>query len=139
VVELYDNTPYLDDDLSSGEEEEEEEIEEVITVVRNEIKIPVVVTENWQQTMVERIVIEDRLGETIVVDDSQDKIEELTATIARLREELIYTNVELVRVQSTLHQNPESKPPEKLFFLKEAWDVQYHLRTRNGQRVSLCL
>jgi hypothetical protein len=47
------------------------------------------VTENWQQTTVEMIVIEDNVGETIVIDDSEDKIEELTATIVRQREELV--------------------------------------------------
>ena len=109
LVEIYDDPPDLDDDLSSDEEEEEKiEEEDAITLlgVRNENEIPVVgVTENQQQTIVETIVIEERLGETVVIDDSHDQIVELTAMIARLREELAVRNVELVRVQSTLRQN----------------------------------
>ena len=106
LVEIYDDTLDLDDDLSSDDKEEEIKAEATPAVlVRNENEIPVLlVTENLQQTMVETIVIEDRLGETIFVDDSQDQIEEITTTIARLREELVDTNVELVRVQSMLRQ-----------------------------------
>ena len=96
LVEVYDETPEFDDDLSS-DEEEEEEIEEVIPDV-----VPVIVTENLQEAMGETIVIDDNVGETIVIDDSQEKIAELTAKIARLRRELVDSNVELVRVQSTM-------------------------------------
>jgi hypothetical protein len=112
LVEVYDDTPEFDDDLSS-DEEEEEEIEEVIPDV-----VPVIVTENLQEAMGETIVVDDNVGETIVIDDSQEKIAELTATIARLRRELVDSNVELVRVQSTMararqRQNNVSfaKPP----------------------------
>ena len=97
LVEVYDETPNFDDDLSS--DEEEEEIEEVIPdVIRNEIEIPVFAT-------VETIMIEDNVGETIVIDDSQqEKIDELTATIARLREDLVESNSAFEKVDATLRQ-----------------------------------
>jgi hypothetical protein len=105
VEEIYNNTPDSDADLSSDEEEEEEEIEDVIPdAVRNEIETPVVVAENRQETTVETIVIEDNVRETIVIDDPHDKIVELTATIARLRELLVDSEFELDRVKTILRQ-----------------------------------
>jgi hypothetical protein len=52
------------------------------------------------------VVTEVPLGETVVIDATLNpEIEELTKTIDRLREQLINTNVELVKAQSLLRQN----------------------------------
>jgi hypothetical protein len=87
-------TPDLDDDLSSDEEEEEEEIEEEIPIATNEMQMPLVAV--TQEIMVETINIEDTIDR---------RIEELTGTIDRLREQLVDTNVELVKAQALLRQN----------------------------------
>jgi hypothetical protein len=82
-----------DDDLSSDEEEEVEIGKELPVVATNEIELHLDVTDV-------------QLGETIVIDVTLDpKIEELTATIDRLREQLVNMNVELVKAQSMLRQN----------------------------------